>query len=256
MEAYAGIAELYDQEHDQFADDVEWYTHLAQVAGPRVLELGCGSGRLMAPLATAGNHVTGVDSSAAMLRRAEKRLQEAIGRKQAFLVHGNMEELSKLVPGPFDLVIIPLNGLLHVDEGESQRRVLQQAAEVLRPGGLLAVDVLHAVPDALAMYDGRVVLEGTWEDGASVISKFSSRTTDWTLQRIESEIWYDIAGHDGTVKRHRTAFPMRWLTPSEVALMLELTGFEGWNLAGNYDGSPLTDLSDRLLVVARNDEGN
>ena len=54
MEAYASIAAYYDSEHDQFDDDIEWYLHLAEVAGPRILELGCGSGRLLAPLAAAG----------------------------------------------------------------------------------------------------------------------------------------------------------------------------------------------------------
>ena len=70
MEPYEPIAAYYDSEHDQFSDDVEWYVHLAEVAGPWVLELGCGSGRLMAPLAAAGNQVVGIDASAAMLERA------------------------------------------------------------------------------------------------------------------------------------------------------------------------------------------
>lgn len=251
MEAYDPIAEYYDSEHDLFTDDIDWYIHLAEVAGPRVLELGCGSGRLLAPLAAAGKRVVGVDSSAAMLRRARARLQSAITRGQVVLVQGNMQDLSELGPESFDLVILPLNGLLHVDDHGSQRHVLEQAAGVLRPGGLLAVDVLHAVPDALAPFDGRAVHEGSWEDGNGVVAKFSSRTVDWTNQLIATEVWYDVIGSDGALSRHRTAFTMRWVTPAELTLMLEVTGFAGWDLGGSYDGSPLTDLSDRMLVAAR-----
>ncbi len=256
MEAYAPIAAFYDSEHDQFEDDVEWYLHLTEVAGPRVVELGCGSGRLLAPLVAAGNRVVGVDSSAAMLDRARTRLQSAILRGDITVVHGNMQDLSELVAGPFDLVIIPLNGLLHVDEPMAQRRVLKQAARALRPGGLLAVDVLHAIPDALAGFDGRVMQEGSWEHGSGMVSKFSSRTVDWTNQLIASEVWYDEIGAAGVVARHRTEFPMRWVTPAEINLMLELAEFTDVSLAGNYDGSPLSDMSDRILVVARNADGS
>jgi SAM-dependent methyltransferase len=250
VEPYAPIAAYYDSEHDQFADDIDWYVHLAAVAGPRVLELGCGSGRLLAPLAAAGNRVVGIDSSAAMLQRARARLQHAVARGEVSLVQGDMQDVSDLVPGPFDLVIIPLNGLLHLDDPAAQRRTLEQAGQVLRPGGLLAVDVLHAIPDALAAFDGRVMHEGSWEDEGGVVAKFSSRTVDWTNQLIDSEVWYDQVSADGALTRHRTEFPMRWVTPGELTLMLEVTGFEGWNLAGSYDGSPLTDLSDRMLVAA------
>lgn len=251
MEAYAAIAAHYDREHDPFTDDVSWYLQLAEIAGPRVLELGCGSGRLLAPLAAAGNRVVGVDSSAAMLQRAGARLPSAIAHGNVSLVHGDMQDLTELDGRSFDLIIIPLNGLLHLDGPEGQRRVLGEAVRLLRPGGLLAIDVLHAVPDALAAFDGRVIHEGSWEEGNGVVAKFSSRTVDWTNQLIASEVWYDESRAGGTLSRHRTEFPMRWLTPAELTLMLEITGFAGWDFAGSYDGSPLTDLSDRMLVVAR-----
>lgn len=251
MEAYDAIAAHYDREHDSFADDVDWYLHLASVAGPRVLELGCGSGRLLAPLAAAGHRVVGLDSSTAMLQRGEVRLRGAMAQGNVALVQGDMRDAANHVSGPVDLVIIALNGLLHIDDAGSQRRVLEQAARVLRPGGLLAIDVLHAVPDALAAFDGRVIHEGTWVLENRAVSKFSSRTVDWTNQLIDSEIWYDESSASGALLRHRTEFTMRWLAPAEFALMLEAAGFEGWDLGGSYDGSSLTDLSDRMLVVAR-----
>lgn len=258
MDPYAPIAKHYDTEHDEFADDIDWYVHLSQVAGPRVLELGCGSGRLLGPLAAAGIRAVGLDASSVMLQRAQARLHGAVTRGEILLKHGDMLNLLEAISGeaPFDLIVLPLNGLLHLDDQAAQRHVLKQSALVLRPGGYLALDVLHAIPDAMATFDGRVSHEGSWETEEGTVSKFSSRTVDWTNQRIGTEVWYDELSDDGTVKRARTEFPMRWASPAELSLMLELSGFANWSTAGNYDGSPLTDMSDRILVVARTAEAD
>src|SRR5207253_2040420 len=72
------FARLYDWEHDRYLADVEVHLAFAARFGGPVLELACGSGRLLAPLAQAGFRATGVDSSSAMLERARQRL-DALG---------------------------------------------------------------------------------------------------------------------------------------------------------------------------------
>ncbi len=67
---YAEIGALYDLEHATFDDDLDLYLNLALVTGDPVLELGCGSGRLLVPLAATGLRVTGLDRSQPMLDRA------------------------------------------------------------------------------------------------------------------------------------------------------------------------------------------
>ena len=71
---YAEIPELYDLEHADFADGVAFYQQFAEVIGDPILELGCGTGRLLQPLAAAGHRVTGIDQSAPMLARAHEHL--------------------------------------------------------------------------------------------------------------------------------------------------------------------------------------
>ena len=67
---YADLPDLYDLEHAGFSDDVELYLRLAEVVGDPVLELGCGTGRVLVPLAAAGHLITGIDRSRPMLNRA------------------------------------------------------------------------------------------------------------------------------------------------------------------------------------------
>src|ERR687885_553256 len=69
------VARLYDWEHDSYLDDVELFVALARRFGGPVLELACGTGRLLAPLAAAGLDCVGVDHAPAMLARARGRLE-------------------------------------------------------------------------------------------------------------------------------------------------------------------------------------
>src|SRR3954470_6009095 len=68
-------AVLYDWEYRRRRDDVRFYTTLADERGGPVLDLGCGTGRLMLPLLRAGHVVVGVDRASAMLARAAARVR-------------------------------------------------------------------------------------------------------------------------------------------------------------------------------------
>jgi SAM-dependent methyltransferase len=57
---YAELPELYDLEHAGLTEDIDLYLRLAEVVGDPILELGCGTGRVLGPLAAAGNRITGV----------------------------------------------------------------------------------------------------------------------------------------------------------------------------------------------------
>ena len=65
---------MYEAEHRGWTDDLDLYRALASRAGGRVLELGCGSGRVAMALAEAGHEVHGVDTSGAMLAIARNNL--------------------------------------------------------------------------------------------------------------------------------------------------------------------------------------
>src|SRR5829696_3720504 len=92
----AEMARIYDLVSVAYDEDLAWYHELAAEAGGRVLELACGSGRLLVPLARAGCSVVGVDVSPPMLALARERLAAAgpaiAGRVR--LVQSPMSELS------------------------------------------------------------------------------------------------------------------------------------------------------------------
>jgi SAM-dependent methyltransferase len=251
LDPYAKISELYDLEHLPYDDDVEFYGSFIEAAGDPVLELACGSGRLLAPIARAGFRVTGVDRSAAMLARAESLLSEQGLADKVILHEASMEDAASAPGGPFGVVIIALNSLMHVTSQSEQRACLQSCHAALDPRGQLLIDLLNPTPETLRGFDHSHGHDGIWHrpDGVRV-DKFSSRRVFPANQQIETQLWYDLTAPDGSVKRVATSYMMRYVHRAELELMLELAGFPEWQVYGSYELDPFTDLSERLIVAA------
>ena len=255
FDPYARIAELYDLEHDDYDEDVELYLGLLQTVDAPVLEMGCGSGRLLVPIADAGHAITGLDSSTEMLDRAKMRIAKEAAGSAITLHQGDMQNAEDAPGGPFGLVVFSLNALMHLATAPDQRSSLEAARKSLRPGGYVIIDTMNPSHEQIQHLISRSHLEGTWtlDDGA-VVDKWSYRDNFSADQILGSVIWYDTVQADGALTRVRTQFPLRYVHPNELELMLELAGFANWNVYGSYDLGPLIDESDRLIVIAENPE--
>lgn len=248
---YAAIADLYDIEHADYDEDLELYRQLSEVIGDPILELGCGSGRILEPLAADGHRVTGLDRSPVMLERARQLVDRAGTAATVTLHEGDMTDAKDAPGGPFGLVIISLNGLLHLPRLADQREALTSARRALDPRGQLVLDVLHPTPEALRALDRGFGHEGTWQLADAVrLDKFAARRVLPAEQQIVTDLWYDRTSRDGAVHRTATSFTMRYLHRAEIELLLELAGFVEWHVYGSYDLDPISDGADRLIFTA------
>lgn len=251
VDPYASIAELYDLEHAGFRDDIDLLLSFADIVGGPILEMGCGSGRILLPLAGAGHDVTGVDRSAVMLERARAATREGAFAGSIRFMQGSMTEAGSAPGGPFGLVIFSLNALMHLPTVAEQRAALEAAMRALDPKGQLIIDSMNPTPDHLSSLGSAPILEGSWElrDG-STVDKWAHRHVHPPTQTIDTLLWYDTVEPDGTLQRKRSRFPLRYIHPAELELMLELAGFSEVRMYGSYDMDPLDDESERLFVTA------
>ncbi len=127
------------------------HVRAVQRVGRRVLEYGCGTGRITLALARAGMSVTGVDRSAAMLDRLSAQLgrerREVRGRVE--IIHGDMRDL--VVGERFPVVLVADGTFQHLYDREDVRAFLARVREHLTPGGLARLDV--ALPDLRVLSD-------------------------------------------------------------------------------------------------------
>ena len=144
---YDAIARFYDLSHKTLVDDIPFLLRQAAETGGPALELGCGSGRLLVPLARAGIAVTGVDNSPEMLARAAVRLagEPAEVRGRVRLVEGDVRSLALPGAEPFALAYFGYNTFLHLDE-TAAAATLRRLRPLLRPGARLLIDVDHPQP--------------------------------------------------------------------------------------------------------------
>ncbi len=247
---YDPIAALYDLEHEEFADDIPLLRNIAEIVGDPIVELGCGSGRVLLPIAADGFDVTGVDTSQAMLNALERRATGIDGGKVTAL-NADMRGPLPLPEDTFGVAIFSLNGLLHLETQADQIAALAEAARILDPRGQLVIDIFHPTPEYLTQLAGGPHLEGVWtrHDGRE-IEKWAHRRVNAASQTIETRLWYDAVRDDGTVERTRTAFRLRYIHAAELELMLHRAGFVEWKLYGSYDLDPLEDGSDRIVALA------
>jgi SAM-dependent methyltransferase len=247
---YDAMAPWYDLEFDEFDADLELYRGYAEIVGSPILELGCGTGRLLIPLAQDGFQVTGIDSSADMLARAEQRLSAA-GFDEVALHRLDMRALGGLPAHHFRMVFCAVNSFLHLETRADQLTALQSAQRVLHHDGLFVIDLFHPTPSTLQAMDDRLALDGSWtlEDGSRV-DRFSQRRVYPARQLIDTTLILDRSGGDGVVRRSVTSYRTRYIHHFEMLGLLDEAGFAIEGIYGSYELDPFEDSSPVMIFVA------
>jgi len=250
---YHARPDLYDLMHEDQVEDVRFIRDYAAtlIAGARVLELGCGSGRLLLPLLDAGASVTGIDREPAMLTAAAERLAKYGDRVQ--LIEGDMTRFE--APGdPFEVAIVGLNTFMHLLTIRNQLACLECVHRHLRPGGSLLIDL--ASPHA-ALRDTQqgVVLHRFSRPlaGAAdmLVTLWSATVFSAAKQLAHTTLLFDeVDGESGTFRRTVSDIVLRLTYRYELEHLLARTGFTARALYGDYESSPYEDESERLICIA------
>ena len=124
--------------------DVAFWERLAAAQDGRVLELGCGTGRITVPLARAGVDIVGIDRSAEMLARGHTRLRRA--RQRAQLVRGDIRALPFRGRPGLRLVMAPYGILQSLTRERDLAATLASVARVLGRGALFGIDLVPDLP--------------------------------------------------------------------------------------------------------------
>ena len=245
-------APFYDWENAQTVArrDVPFWQRLAAAQDGRVLELGCGTGRITLPVVKTGARLVGIDRSAPMLARARQRLRRARLGGGALLVRGDIRHLPFRRSCGFSLVMAPYGILQSLTRERDLTATLASVARALRRGGLLGIDLVPDLP-RWSEYDRRTSLSGRRAGGTHLTLIESVRQDRRRrLTIFDQEYVVSRGGRGGQRQVHRFALTFRTLSVRQMSARLERAGFRIQAVLGDYHGGPWDARADVWVILA------
>ncbi len=249
-------AELYDHYSTGVEGELEFYRDEAVAAQGPVLELGCGTGRILIPAAAAGARVLGLDRAPAMLAVARRKLaaQPEDVRLRVELVQGDMRGFS--LGRRFALITIPYRAFLHLLTVAEQRMALACVREHLAEGGRLILNVFDPSLEILSAHLGPLG-EAQKRDLEFVHPESGHRYLVWDTRRLKLDeqvieqyfIFEELDGDGRSLGRTFSRLTLRYVYRWELQHLLELCGFEVMDLFGDFYRGPYHHGREQIWIA-------
>ena len=259
MKEYDEIAALYyDCYSTGLEGDVQFYIEEARQADTPVLEIGCGTGRILLPMAEAGCAVVGLDHAPAMLALTRQKLaaRSPETQERVELIEGDMRDFA--LGKRFGLITIPYRAFLHLTTSRDQRRALTCIRKHLTDNGHLVFNIFDPNIEMIASHLG---LEGSClqKDSEFIHPRNGNRVIVWITrhydmdrQMLEQDTIFeelDDTGH--VISKTYRPLRLRYIYRHEMRYLLELCGFKVEELYGDFRRRPFRYGQEQIWVARR-----
>jgi SAM-dependent methyltransferase len=263
-------ARYYDWENARTMGtrDLAFWRRIAATATGPIIELGCGSGRVLLPIAaqkTSGvvsaeergrkrhPRSIGIDRSTPMLAIARRRARRLQPTARPVLIRADIRALP-IASASAALVIAPYGILQSLVRDVDLAAALAESARVLQPGGRFIVDLVPDLP-RWTPYRGRVRMRGRKRAGTTVTLVESVRQDKRRGLTIFDETFVErpvrINGRRVKPVTRRFSLTFRTLPLAETRRRLTRAGFRIESVLGGYRGQKWTPESETWLIFAR-----
>lgn len=249
---YEGFfAEFYDILQSD-TSDVPFFVEMARRYGPLVLELGCGTGRLLLPIAQSGTAIVGLDSSDEMLAicRAKMNFYDEQTKARITLVHGDWVDFQ--LNQIFSLAFFACNTFNHLISQEHQVKALGKVYDHLSAEGILIID--NSVPNIQQFMESNGK-QAVYEflnpaNGNKIIDKFTPHY-DFIQQLEHADIVLEEYSEGKLVRTAKTRTTSTFLFPRELQLLLKYCGFEVLTVWKNQKQESFDSDAREMIILAR-----
>ncbi len=251
------FARLYDWSLSEQTEDLDFFVDLVRKTRPPILVVACGTGRLVVPLARAGFTVTGVEMSPAMYAVAKARVRSE-KKSVRSLITLRQSDLESLHLGKvFPAVLVPSSSLLHLSSQRAFGVCFGRVYAHTRRGGIAVFDLASPrVMGGRREGEEEVVREGiNPQTGLHTVERARQVKIDRESQVVRVEHVF-LEGEGEKVRRWSFEQSYRWLEKNEAIHLLQSVGFSDIRAFGNYDGTPYSDSSPRLILIASRRSGS
>jgi SAM-dependent methyltransferase len=229
------LAAVYDP-LNPLGDDHRFYVELAGTGPLTILDVGSGTGRLACDLMLRGHKVTGVEPARGMIGIARSRP----GGSAVTWINSGAAELS--LTARFDLIIMTGHVFQVFLEDDEIRAVLANLRRHLASGGRLAFETRNALVKEWETWNEENYEPVAGNGNVEVRHRIAS--VEGPLVTFETH--FRFAADDTVIAPHT----LRFMTKDELDDFLAETGFTDITWYGDWDGSPASDTSPEIIVIA------
>ena len=254
---YLVSAKYYDEAYATLEDlsDLQFYLGMARRTGGPVLELACGTGRVLLPIAEQGIRIDGVDSSPTMLAQLEHKLAREPQHIRELVEIASGDLRSYRSRRKYALVIIPFRPLQHMYTVEDQRAALETAAFHLEDEGVLAFDVFYPKFDLIDSGIGKETLELEWTDPVDpsklVRRYFRKESVDKINQNFSATFIFRTWQGGKLTAEETEPLKMSYYTYPHLRALFLLTGLEVVEEYGSFARTPLDNTAQEMIFVLK-----
>jgi SAM-dependent methyltransferase len=242
------FARAYDGQYAKDRDpsgDRTFYLELARRTGGPVMEVGCGTGRVLIPIAKEGFECVGLDASESMLEVARSKDLPANLR----LLHGDARSFD-LAPQRFALILSAFRAFQHLYTVDDQLAFLARARDHLAPGGLLAFDVFDPNLEYIAKGGLAEELDIEWTERDLSMKRYTKVTYNHRTQVLHSVFRVEAWRESKKVSEETNDIHLRWFYRYELEHLLARAGYDVVERYGDFEGTPIGE-GNELVFVAR-----
>jgi len=257
IDSYEITAKYYDGAYAAKQDlvDLPFYLEVAQKSPGPILEIACGTGRVLIPIARREIEIHGVDNSRPMLEILKRNLQAEPTevREKVTLHEGDMRKFR--LDRKFPLVIIPFRPMQHMHTVEDQLRALRTAAAHLTVDGILAFDVFYPKFEMINRKMGEEVPEMEWksspDSSATVRRYFRKESVDKINQVFDLTFVYRTFRNEQLIAEETENFQLSFYTYPHLRALFLLAGLEIVEEYGSFAKTPMDNTAEQMIFLLR-----
>jgi len=238
---------FYHAQHQKYLEDLPFWLGLAATHGSPILELGCGSGRILLPLALADHRVLGIDNNPGMLALLQKRLSPDVSARISLL----LADFTRIpLAEKYGLIVMPCNTLSTLSQ-QAQADVLREVRSHLAQNGVFAVSLSN--PELLRGLSrlAEPEVEDTFLHPLSGEPVQVSSGWKKTADSLVINWHYDHLLPDGRVERLTSQVRHRLDSVQDYLQAFSAAGLQVESLYGDFDCSAYAPDSENLVILVR-----
>lgn len=247
---YSNTARFYDKgnEIQKYDIDLNFYEKYVN-KHTRILEIGCGTGRVTIPLASKCESIVGLDLSESMLNRFQQKLKciDLNDKNNIKLVREDMTNFN--LNQHFDLIIFPGLAFLSLTSDQLRVECLECVKNHMSDDCIVIIDQFNPNPDKLNTNSERLDFEYFDDEIGYTIKKYSiQKGHDGNNQVISMKYIYKVFDNENLIDEIEDDFKLGYLFNDQAKKLFASVGLEIKNIYGAYDFSPMTDENARMLI--------